>query len=239
MTAQYYLYKNTADWTLEHAPSTDNQNVFTTHWEIVPKKAVGKSLLEKGEVYSMIFPYCMGCFEREWDYWSGKYIIFESTKGSVTNPHVISGKSALENEFTKQPVLQNTAYLTGNKTFAHASSESSDIYTYLPDIFNESAILSIGKSRISANSFCVYFFLFLSSEINFPILIWSMMFGLLSGLSIQLCLKKEHPRNVEYGEFMRILRSVEFYNLQYKVTISSCFSQVSIYIFITYFYITK
>ncbi len=146
MTAQYYLYKNTADWTLEHAPSTDNQNVFTTHWEIVPKKAVGKALLEKGEVYSMIFPYCMGCVEREWDYWSGKYIIFESTKGSVTNPHVISGKSALENEFTKQPVLQNTAYLTGNKTFAHASSESSDIYTYLPEIFNESYLLNQQQS---------------------------------------------------------------------------------------------
>ena len=146
MTAQYYLYKNTADWTLEHAPSTDNQNVFTTHWEIVPKKAVGKALLEKGEVYSMIFPYCMGCVEREWDYWSGKYIIFESTKGSVTNPHVISGKSALENEFTKQPVLQNTAYLTGNKTFAHASSESSDIYTYLPEIFNESYLLNQKQS---------------------------------------------------------------------------------------------
>lgn len=147
MTAQYYLYKNTADWTLEHAPSTDNQNVFTTHWEIVPKKAVGKALLEKGEVYSMIFPYCMGCVEeREWDYWSGKYIIFESTKGSVTNPHVISGKSALENEFTKQPVSQNTAYLTGNKTFAHASSESSDIYTYLPEIFNESYLLNQQQS---------------------------------------------------------------------------------------------
>ena len=146
MTAQYYLYKNTADWSLQAAPSDMDQNVFTTHWEIVPKKAVGKALLEKGEVYSMIFPYCMGCNDRDWDYWSGKYIIFESTKGSVTNPHVISGKSALENEFTKQPVLQNTAYLTGNKTFAHASSESSDIYTYLPEIFNESYLLNQKQS---------------------------------------------------------------------------------------------
>ena len=146
MTAQYYLYKNTADWSLQAAPSDMDQNVFTTHWEIVPKKAVGKALLEKGEVYSMIFPYCMGCNDRDWDYWSGKYIIFESTKGSVTNPHVISGKSALENEFTKQPVLQKTAYLTGNKTFAHASSESSDIYTYLPEIFNESYLLNQKQS---------------------------------------------------------------------------------------------
>ena len=54
------------------------------------------------------------------------------------------------------------------------------------------------------------------------------MFGLLSGLSIQLRLKKEHPRNVEYGEFMRILRNVEFNNLLYKVTILSYFSQDSI-----------
>lgn len=135
MTAQYYLYKNMGDWTLSNAPAPENQNVFTTQWQVVPKTQ--KVLMEKGEVYSMMFPYCTGCDERGWDYWSGKFLIFESTKAGVSTPHEIAGKSALENEFAKKPSAGNTAYLTGNHTFAHASTESSDVYTYVSELANE------------------------------------------------------------------------------------------------------
>ncbi len=135
MTAQYYLYKNMGDWTLNNAPAPEDQNVFTTQWQVVPKTQ--KVLMEKGEVYSMMFPYCTGCDDRGWDYWSGKFLIFESTKAGVSTPHEIAGKSALENEFTKKPSAGNTAYLTGNHTFAHASTESSDVYTYVSELANE------------------------------------------------------------------------------------------------------
>ena len=91
--AHYYLYENTNNWT-----KTEDESVFNTNWEFVKKQ--GTVLMQKNHTYSMFFPYCMGCFDENgerdfWDYWSGKFIIFESTQASEDAPHEIMGSKNL------------------------------------------------------------------------------------------------------------------------------------------------
>ena len=158
-SSNYYLYKNTADWTIRDAENSQ----FTTHWSVVPKVAEGGVLMEKGATYSMLFPYCLGCDieldennqivvdedgfpilnERNyWDYWSGKFLIFESTKASEKKPHVIKGSNYVEKEkvegydwiFDAHPTDVNQAVLTGNSSFAmldlNGSAKVTSVYSY-------------------------------------------------------------------------------------------------------------
>ena len=159
-TSNFYLYKNTQDWTIQDA---DNSQ-FTTHWQLVPEVAEGGVLMEKGATYSMLFPYCLGCDieldennqivvdedgfpilnERDyWDYWSGKFLIFESTKASEKNPHVIKGSNYVEKEkvegydwiFDAHPTDVTKAVLTGNSSFAmldlNGYAKVGSVYSYV------------------------------------------------------------------------------------------------------------
>ena len=159
-TSNFYLYKNTQDWTIQDA---DNSQ-FTTHWQLVPEVAEGGVLMEKGATYSMLFPYCLGCDieldennqivvdedgfpilnERDyWDYWSGKFLIFESTKASEKNPHVIKGSDYVESNkvddaewiFDSHPTDATKAVLTGNTTFAMLNLDGyakvQSVYSYV------------------------------------------------------------------------------------------------------------
>jgi len=148
--ADYYLYKNTANWT-----QNDEEN-FITEWGYIPVNVTqqnGKALLKQGETYSMMFPYCTGCWEyneeedryyrNDWDYWSGKFIIMESTKG----PHTIQGsnymaaaKPATGKWAFDVTIPENEAKLMGNSTFADMSTTNTDIYTYAADPMYESYI---------------------------------------------------------------------------------------------------
>ena len=137
-TAQYYLYENTADWTL----SGDDDGVFETHWEF-PDVSDG-ILMNQGQTYSILFPYCVGCGEEEkindreyWDYWSGKFIIFESTDGQ----HIIKGANFVAAEnlnadndegwiFENYDAEALSAELTGNSTFSLMQTDKSELYTY-------------------------------------------------------------------------------------------------------------
>lgn len=137
-TAQYYLYENTADWTL----SGDDDGVFETHWEF-PDVSDG-ILMNQGQTYSILFPYCVGCGEGEkindreyWDYWSGKFIIFESTDGQ----HIIKGANFVAAEnlnadndegwiFENYDAEALSAELTGNSTFSLMQTDKSELYTY-------------------------------------------------------------------------------------------------------------
>lgn len=106
-SSHYFLYKNMGDWTLD-----EDKNVAAARWEVAPAVGADSILMNKGETYSMLFPYCTGCdvqykqnestgeweldvdkfgipikVERDyWDYWSGKILIFESTNGDP-NPN--------------------------------------------------------------------------------------------------------------------------------------------------------
>ena len=137
--ADYYLYKNTDNWTLN---AEDN---FITKWGYIPMNVTqqnGTALLKQGETYSMMFPYCTGCWEyddnkgyyrNDWDYWSGKFIIFESTDG----PHTIQGSNYMASEKPATgkwafdvTVPENEAKLMGNSTFAQMETMNQKVYSY-------------------------------------------------------------------------------------------------------------
>ena len=140
-TADYYLYKNTANWKLE-------EGNLTTQWGYVPMDVTlerTEPLLKQGETYSLLFPYCTGCWEGddesgynrdEWDYWSGKFIIFESTQG----PHTIQGSNFVAandldeaidgNWIFEDGASRDEAKLLGNSTFAQMVTRDNNVYTY-------------------------------------------------------------------------------------------------------------
>ena len=92
--ADYYLYKNNGQWEFNE----EQEIGYNTQWEFVIPQ-VNKPLMEQGETYLMLLPYCTGCWEYNdddevlprdfWDYWTGKFLIFESTAG----PHTLHGSS--------------------------------------------------------------------------------------------------------------------------------------------------
>ena len=117
-TANYYLYENNGIW------ETVDGIEFTTQWTL-PNTTDGV-LMNKGKSYSLLFPYCTGCWEYDknnllikrtmWDYWSGKFIIFESTLRDENNPHVMDGLNDASKSF-EQP-KEREAILYGNTSFA-------------------------------------------------------------------------------------------------------------------------
>lgn len=124
LTADYYLYQNTGNWTFM-------EDTYQTQWQVVPRVANGGVLMHKHEVYSMLFPYCWGC-EREtdvrdyWDYWTGKFLIFESTPATAAEPHRIKNSTYVatekidNNDWIMDGLTTETgsAVLLGNSTFS-------------------------------------------------------------------------------------------------------------------------
>ena len=150
-TANFYLNHNNGAWDYEFDEELGES--FNPKWEI-PTAANGDGvLLEKGETYSLLFPYCVGCWEMEntddgypiakkreyWDYWSGKILIFEGTKGEQT----INGSDFLagDNEFGvfegEDDLGTTKAYLSGNSTFAFMETEKENVYSYVANPNNE------------------------------------------------------------------------------------------------------
>ena len=138
--ANFYLNVNKGNWTL-----TEDEE-FEVKWEMLPDTATADGiLLHKGFTYSLMFPYCTGCEstldERTyWDYWSGKFLIFESKAA----PQTINGRDFLNetkqgNIFTESPSAGQVV-VTGNSTFANIDATGKDVYKYnsfAPDLNNE------------------------------------------------------------------------------------------------------
>ena len=161
-TANYYLYKNEGDWELD-----EEKEMYTPQWKAVGNVAEGKTLMEQGETYSILLPYCTGCdvmtdgegkvildgnglpvfTERTyWDYWTGKFLIFESTLKSASDPHVIKG-SKYHKELFELAIgaTPDRAMLTGNSTFAlmdtkNFSEQDPYIWTYSDEVGREDFI---------------------------------------------------------------------------------------------------
>ena len=159
-TSHFYLYENVGDW----ATKTVNDKLeFAAEWQIVPEVQEGKAIMEKNKVYALLFPYCLGCDveldadnnialdnkglpiinERDyWDYWSGKFLIFESTQASADKPHIIKGSNYVAESKEGQDkwiydnieVAENSAVLLGNSTFSMMSlsdnAYKNQLYTY-------------------------------------------------------------------------------------------------------------
>ena len=156
MTANYYLYHNAGEW-------TRNGDKFDTQWEVVGEVAEGEILMHQGETYSMLFPYCTGCdvlkdaegkiiydanglpqlsaVRDYWDYWSGKFLIFESTQATSNDPHTIKGSKYHEQLFAPATSGNGSAaVLTGNSTFALMTSYNAidaKVYTYSAEMGRE------------------------------------------------------------------------------------------------------
>lgn len=160
--ANYYLYENTENWTL----SGNDDGMFETHWNFPNTK--DDILMNEGETYSILFPYCVGCgngdpiTSREyWDYWSGKFIIFESVAGGE-NGHEIKGSdfvSATNPGEGKDWIFENydesgtKAILTGNSTFSLMQTDKSDVYIYDSEFISEETYYrNVGENEVSINS---------------------------------------------------------------------------------------
>ena len=136
--AHFYLNENEGDWQL-----SDDGFTFNTTWKMLTEeKATDGVLLEKGKTYSMMFPYCTGCGDdlesREyWDYWSGKFLIFESTDGTKTGGHIIDGSNLFDSvPFARFPE-SGQAIVSGNSTFAYLETSDPEVYIYQPNFRGE------------------------------------------------------------------------------------------------------
>lgn len=131
-TANFYLNKTEKTWQLQGDGTLDAK------WNVITEadRANGV-ILHKGETYAMLFPYNMGLTpgdnlnnREEWDYWSGKLLIFESTNA----PQVINGRDFLNpskpnNIYATTPAT-NQVVVTGNSTFACFTTQNPDAYIY-------------------------------------------------------------------------------------------------------------
>ena len=115
--ANFFLYKSeNNEWPYEN----DN---FTTDWDIAQPitKIIGETsrnvIMEAGEVYALQFPFCPNCEDlltrTYWDYWTGKFILFEGY-GPQTIPGRNIAKMIAEEEYT----TSNSGQLRGNPIFA-------------------------------------------------------------------------------------------------------------------------
>jgi hypothetical protein len=129
--ANFYLNENKGNWTLN-----DETGYFDVNWETLTADSLTKDiLLHKGKTYSLMFPYCPNCEEdldsrTDWDYWSGKFLIFESTAGA----QVINGRDFLNDTiaghiFTQAPG-ETEVVVTGNSTFARLETNRENLYVY-------------------------------------------------------------------------------------------------------------
>jgi hypothetical protein len=137
-TAHFYLNQNNGSWGYEF--DGKGEYSFTPDW-ITPQLPTKDDpiLLDQGETYSLLFPYCVGCeadaeSRDYWDYWSGKILIFESTDGSVKGAHNIHGADYVTPDgdiFAGcDKLTDEEAVLLGNPTFAQMESTDTRIYPY-------------------------------------------------------------------------------------------------------------
>ena len=134
--ANFYLYESRDD---ENPEASNLWNFdgskFTTKWKeinTISKRsthAAGEEhnvIMKKGGIYSLCFPYSIyndGSHDPEvvWDYWTGKYVIFEGY-----GPQELNGT----NSFNPAPMYSgtNSAQLGGNSTFCEVSMQADNAY---------------------------------------------------------------------------------------------------------------
>lgn len=117
LNANYYLYKAN-EWAL------NEDGNFRTDWDTVTVAHDGANpIMSKGQVYALQFPYnsINGVHDPSttWDYWTGKYLLIESTIGSPLRPHTINGSDADIMPTTN--LIDNSAVLIGNASFAEVT----------------------------------------------------------------------------------------------------------------------
>lgn len=149
--ANFYLNVNRGDWTVTEGDDEDYS--FKVQWKFLNQADTTDGiLLHKDSTYSLMFPYCPGCDamledRTSWDYWSGKFLIFEST----SKPQTINGRDFLneniEGNVFSQTYGDNQVIVSGNSTFAKLETTRENIHVY------DDGIDSEGKGAYNNESF--------------------------------------------------------------------------------------
>ena len=141
--AHFYLNENKGNWT------TEDGYQFATRWTTLTDVEVNDGILmHKGRTYAMLFPYCTGTDcqvtgRTDWDYWSGKFLIFESTDGTQTGGHIVDGSNLFDSiPFATTPNV-NEAIVSGNGTFSYLRTDDPNVFIYNPIPAYESFIPNI------------------------------------------------------------------------------------------------
>lgn len=124
--AHYYLYElDNLNVDGSFSSSATGENLEIT-WKPVGPVEEGYTIMKKGYVYAMQFPYCPLCGDEDtrYDYWSGKYIWFYG-KG----PQTISGSNA-QTAMKTNALSPGTAILKGNSTFKNMSLSAGSAYVH-------------------------------------------------------------------------------------------------------------
>lgn len=126
--AHYYLYElDNLNVDGSFSSSATGENLEIT-WKPVGPVEEGYTIMKKGHVYAMQFPYCPLCGDEDtrttYDYWSGKYIWFYG-KG----PQTISGSNA-QTAMKMNALSPGTAILKGNSTFKNMSLSAGSAYVH-------------------------------------------------------------------------------------------------------------
>lgn len=169
-TAHFYLNENKGNWELDAEADT-----FKVKWDMLTQADLDDGiLLHQGKTYSMLFPYCTGCWNDEaerpsdfWDYWSGKILIFESIKPETDKVHTIQGSNYIAESKVEEQLWifdgqtsGTDAILTGNSTFAMMNTSRNDVYTYSADPTMEGFMLydpeESGAAEISPTTSFLY-----------------------------------------------------------------------------------
>jgi hypothetical protein len=150
-SSDYVLYKNNGPWEWD-ASYNEGEGRYIAKWDfVIPTE--GEPLMKQGQTYSLQFPYCTGCWDESnerdfWDYWTGKFLIFESTDGGADG-HTIKGSSFVGSKFNgewfdyddsksflsdyKDYETGEQALLLGNQTFAMMGATQANLWTYEAD----------------------------------------------------------------------------------------------------------
>ena len=130
--ANYYVQRSSGTWAWDSEKSR-----FVTDWAYLPKtmekvthgETEYSVVMKKGEIYSLNFPYMYNGYresgdgDNNWDYWTGKYILFVG-KG----PQTIEGKNHHNTIIASMTATPGTAEIRANSTFA--SMEVSNMGAY-------------------------------------------------------------------------------------------------------------
>ena len=132
--ANYYVQRSSGTWKWDSEKSR-----FVTNWEYLPKtmekvthgETEYSVVMKKGDIYSLNFPYMYNGYREKgdgngnnnWDYWTGKYILFVG-KG----PQTIEGKNYHNTITAAMTATPGTAEIRANSTFA--SMEVSNMGAY-------------------------------------------------------------------------------------------------------------
>ena len=128
--ANFYLNINKGNWGL--TIDEDDNEMFDVNWEMLSSADISNNiLLHKDSTYSLLFPYCTNCedflSDRDyWDYWSGKFLIFES----VDAPQTINGRDFLNDSIFAAIPSPDTVIVKGNSTFARLETNRENVYVY-------------------------------------------------------------------------------------------------------------